>query len=149
MEPNTTQWLFLRLFLTEDLDSVRVSLMAEGRSIGRVRDGFNWETNASHVQGYIKSGGENGPKGQAIDRRLISMADLRALDACWAIPLRELNDYGRALAMGRPKAKADQRRNFRLTQTQSDALDTEAERQGRDASELIRDALAAYLESRK
>jgi len=145
-EVSPHQWRFLRLFLADESASVRVSFIGNGMSLGPPPTPFDYPAEADSVQGYIKAKGQAAFRGQALNRTKLSLADLRDLEPCWLVPLRELNELGRALAYSTPRAKTTRQRTFRQTEADFDALDAAASHLGRDASDLIREHIAALLE---
>lgn len=125
MRINKQQWKVLKLCLdVGDLERLRaVWLDGNGLVLGTVADPFAYHPSAEWVKVYrLAVGGDEALQGDAIGRTNLTVADLRALEPCWGVPLRSLSPLGRQLASGPPEPpvvatfKAPRELDYWLTQ---------------------------------
>jgi hypothetical protein len=145
---SSPQQRFLALFLEAEFVRLRVNWLDElGRVIGPARSLVDILPRAARVQAYILAGdGDQTFRGDAVNRRTLSVGALRELADCWEIPLHTLNRHGRELAATAAFAPGVLR-NFRLAENLDRALAQRAKAEGRSVTKVLVCLVEAYLDS--
>lgn len=152
--PSPAQHAFLGLWAVGDPERIRAQWLRGGRVLRSVAEPFTYPDDLApgdRLRAYrLASGRDTTFKGDARNRRTLDIAEFRALANCWAIPLRTLSPLGLELARAPVTAPPIlAARTFKHPEDQDRALDRAAKAEGRDASAVLRELVAAWLENHR